>query len=439
MNIILIAAECFPFAKSSGLGDLVFSLAKGIEKEGHNVKVFMPRYGSIDPSTFYIERLPVDFKVRFNNSNVQTMVFKGILPNSFVSVFFIESQSHFGNSKEIYLTKEEESQERNKFFSLAALEVILKLKLAPDVIHLFNSGTAHIANLLRSKNIEYINLNKAGLIFTIHGLQDFSGDFIRYTKDAIKLSDITTTASKTYAHELLSDIQNSILSGIDEDLYNPEIDSGIAQVYSKNYFSIGKKKCKEDLLELCGLEKNNSPLFGMVSRLTEERGIDILIDSLSILANLNLQLVILGKGEESYEQELVQACSKYKNIKVFCAFDHALSKKIYAGSDFFLHPSQYESSGTSILIAMKYGSIPVAHGTPATKEIIIDIVLEEANGIIFKNYTKEDLLEAISKARTYYKNKEKWPRIVKSAMSFDFASINAAKRYLDCYESIVTA
>lgn len=453
MNILFISTECFPFVKTSSLSDITFSLAKGIEKEGHNVTIFLPRYGCIDPSISQIERLPGEFKTKFNDTFIQTAVYKGILPGSFVNVFFIESQNYFSNSKEIYQTKKLD-EERFKFFALSALEAISRINLNPDVIHLFNPRTAYVANLIRSKNIEYSKLNKTALIFTIQSLSsNHSKDFIPETKEVIKLSNLTTTVSKTYAYELLSDMQNcglkevlsqkkdcfcGIQSGINEDEYNPEGDSAIAQTYSKNYFSIGKKKCKEDLQKIFDLGANTQlPLFGMVSDLSYEKGLDILISLLPQIASLNLQLVILGKGELSFEQELTKLSTKYKNLKVLTSNDQILSKKIYAGSDFFLSPKKEDPNGLSVLIAMRYGAIPISYAIGAIKDILTDVEFkDDANGIIFKNYTKEDLLEAINKAIKYYKTKDKWPKLVKEAMSFDSLTTSAAKQYTNCYERV---
>ena len=451
MNLIYISTECFPFAKASGLGDLVSLLAKEIEKEGHNVRVFIPRYGCIDPAIFHIEKLPSEFKIKLNGTPSTTMIYKGILPDSLISVFLIESQSHFSNSREIYLQNEDENTQRNNFFCMASLDFILKLKLEADIIHLFNPSTAYTTRLLKDKNTEYSKLNKTPILFTIHNLVNINDELTTFTNEAINYSDITSTVSKTYAYELLSDMQNigiadsltkkedsftGILSGIDEKIYNPETDNVIAQNYSRNYFSIGKRKCKEDLLIQSGLENNlQIPLFGIVSSLREDKGIELLINSLSQISHLDLQLLILGKGEQVLEQELIKAEKKYKNIKLHIGYDHNLSKKIYAGCDFIICPSKYEPSGTSVMNAMRYGAVPIACSTGAIKDIVVDIEFgEEANGIIFKHYQKEDLAEAINKGLKIYKNKEKWPKLVKGAMSFDFGKLNTGKKYIKFYE-----
>ena len=444
MNVIFIAPECLPFAKVTELADVVTKLSKDIEKEGHNVKVLIPRYGSIDPQLFHIERLPVDFKFRFNDTNATAMVYKGIVPNSFVNVFFIDSQSYFSNSKEIYLGSPNggENLERNKFFSQASLEVISKLKLYPDVIHLFNSSTAHAVRLLCSKQIEYTSLNQARIIFTLYSTYGLKGELLNITSDAIKHSDCITSVSKAYAHELLSNGEGAFLgiqSSIDEDIYNPESDSAITQTYSSNYFSIGKRKCKEDLLKEAGLEINHQiPLFGYIARLKEEDGSDVLNSTIPQIGHLNIQLIILNRGNQTIEQELTKTTSRYKNIKVLSAHEHDTIKKIYAGCDFFISINKPEPSGISALNAMKYGSVPIVYATGAIKDIGIDTYEDDERGncFSFSNYKKDDLLDAIAKAIKYYKNREKWPKLVKQCMTYDLNTFETAKKYINCYKSI---
>ncbi len=455
MNIILIATECFPFAKATTLGDMVNFLAKGIEKEGHNVKVFIPRYGSIDPAFFYIERIPLEFKVPLDGLTVPSSIFKGVLPDSLVNVFFIESQNHFSNSKEIYLphSYQKESQSRNSFFCTASLEAISKLRFNADIIHFFNPECVKIAKLLRSRNIEYSFLNKSKLIFTIQNLEELlNSEITSATNEAINLSDFITTSSKALEEELLLNVHNveitpslvkkkdvfkGILSGIDEETYNPETDSSIAQTYSKNYFSIGKRKCKEDLLELAGFETDvQIPLFGIITRLQKDNELQILTDILPEIADLNLKLIVFGKGEEKSEEHWLTICKNYKNIKICPWQNYDLTKKIYAGSDFYLCLEEGKSDGTSVLTSMRYGGIPIAFNSSAIKEIITDIdSSEKPNGIVFRSYTKEDFFGSIIRATKYYKNKEKWAKLVKETMSFDTSRLNTSKNYLNIYES----
>ena len=360
MNIILVSTECFPFTNESDLGDSVFALARALERLGCNIKVIMPRYGSIEPSYFHIERLPNEFKINFNNSIIPTSVYKGILPNSFVSVFFIESQAHFSNSKEIYLN-DLVNQERFHYFSHAVLNIISILKLDVDLIHLFNSNT----------------LNKIKLLSNL---------------------------------PVVSNI--ALLTGIDWEIYNPEKDPAIKQNYTKEYFTIGKRKCKEELLEKIGLEKNfQLPLIGIIARLEEKSEFKLLTNVLQELKNLKLPVISLIKGEEEY-------------------------RKIFAASDFLLNINK--TDGSLIQMAMRYGSIPIAYNSSAAKAIISDIEnSKDGNGFIFKEYDAESLIEKVLTALKYYKNKEMWTKIVKQAMSFNSDSLIFAKEYKEVYKQLL--
>ncbi len=443
MNVVFISTECSPFATTGIVGDVVYKLAKDVEKEGHNVTIVIPRYGFIDPLSSCIERLPYELKVKHYGSSIIASAFKGILPDSLINVFFVESQNYFSNSKDIYLTEALGNEERCKFFSSTALEIISSLRLHPDIIHFFDSQTAYVSTLLNSGQVESFKESSIGTIFTICDMFDFK-TFRNYITDAIKYSNYVTTLSHGYAQGLLSDVQNFGLSslllqkkehfwgqtlGINEEEYNPENDTVIVQKYSKNYFTAGKKKCKEDLLRELNTEINpQTPLFAMFTRLNSDEGFDLIISSLTQLLSLNLQLIIHGSGNPYYEDELLKLAAKHKNLSVCLGYNDNLVKKICAGSDFFIYPKQFDSSGIPVLVAMKYGCIPIAHISGAMNDIA-------SNGIIFKDYKKESLLDAISTATKLYKNKDKWLKLVKEIMSFDSNELNTTLKYISCYKN----
>ncbi|MBI2996682.1 MAG: glycogen/starch synthase [Candidatus Melainabacteria bacterium] len=430
MNVIFITPECEHFARLSEVGDFVTSLARAVEREGHNVKVFIPRYGCIDPVICHIERLPFEFKLKIPTFTTQAFVYKGILPNSLIGVFLIESQNYFSNSKEIYLGGNVD-EERFNFFSMASLEVISELKFEPHVIHIINPLTSYVAK-------EHTSLRKAGVVFTIHDIYGLSNSLIKATNDAILHSNITTIASKAFLKDILEDnellIQKKesfidIESAYDTDFYNPEKDNFIAQTYSKDYFSSGKRKCKEDLLGHCELEKNiDIPLFGMHTPLLNENEFDIFLNALPEIVNLKAQFLIIGRKNKSYEHEMEKITNRSKNVKTCFDYDFALSKKLLAGSDFFLSPDKYQPSGMSVAIAMRYGSVPICYRKGAVKDMILD------NGILFHDYSQDCLVEAINIAIKYYKNKERWTKLVKQAMSFEVSTQKMAQEYIKCYE-----
>jgi len=441
MDVVYIAPECSPFTAISDLSNIVPSLSKSIEKEGHKVCIFMPRYGCIEPSLFQIERIPAEFKVKVEGVLIPTMVYKGILPNSFVSIFFIESQSFFSNSREVYLDWSLD-KERFKFFSLACVEIISKLKIKPDTVHLFGPRVASIASLL-NKNVKPV--------FTVDNLSRLAPDLVESTKEAISLSSFVTTVSRTYGQELLLDSEYrepllskkeqfiGMLHSLDNDEYNPESNPSIPQTYSKNYFTLGKRKCKEDLLDFLGFQKNMQlPLFLVFLNHPGENTTEI-INTLSLISHQNLQLLVLSFTKEQQFHELNKITSKYKNIKLCPGFDHPLQKKCFAGADFFLGLNKQEPSGLHTLIAMEFGTVPVCYRCGAIKEIIIDVDSnnEGANGITYRDYDKDEILEAMSKAIRCFKSKEIWPRLVKQAMSTSSKITNPAKEYVSYYNQLV--
>lgn len=376
MNVIFITPECFPFTKDSCHGDNVFTLARVLEKSGCNVKIIMPRYGSIEPSHFYIERLPAEFKVKFNNSTVPTFVYKGILPDSFVNVFLIESQTHFSNSKETYLNSPFD-EERFNYFSCAALNIVSSLNFGPEIMHTFNSTMV----------------------------------------DTINKTKIYTDLKNTPV------ILNTGSCGIDWETYNPEKDFALKQNYSKEYFTIGKRKCKEELLENIDLEKNPAhPLIGIVTRTHEEAELKLLNSTLDELKNLKLPVVTLIKEKEKHWTD----------------YDYNFLRKILAGSDFLLNLNKNTTGEILIQMAMRYGSIPITCNSSQIKEIISDIEdLKDGNGFIFNEYTIESLIEKVIIALKYYKNKEFWTKIVKQTMGFNSDSLIFVKKYIELYETLI--
>ena len=451
MNIILIATECFPFALTTSLGNIVYTLAKELENKGHKIRVIIPRYGYIDPQSCHLERMPLEPKVSLNGTQITSSVFKGILPHTMTSLFFLESQTYYSNSKETYPENisQEDLQNRNLFFSLAALEVILKLKLNPDIIHVFNRHASFIPALLRKSNIEYSQLSKSKIIFTIQdSMEGIIPSITTNVQEAIHYSDAVTTISKQYKQELLSntDIAEPLVKkgglfintgiNLDQELFDPETDGQIAQQYSKGYFTAGKKKCKEDLLEILEKEKDTqAPLFG-ITGLTSD--LEFCLNSLEELASLNIHLVIFNKENSPIEKDLLKLRSKYKNVSVLTGNKLELEKKIYAGCDFFISLDKTHQDGLPILIAMRYGSIPIAYNSGGAAEIIIDDDTKEAfNGITFRNYKPRDLANAVTKALSYYKNKENWTNFVKQVMSINTDPANSTENHINCYQAAI--
>jgi len=225
-----------------------------------------------------------------------------------------------------------------------------------------------------------------------------------------------------------------ILNGLDYSIWDPATDKFIAKNYSLQKPN-GKLEDKEELQRICKLPvKKEIPLIGIVSRLAEQKGFDILAEALEQICKMDLQLVILGTGDLKYHALLENAVKRYpKIIALYLKFDDQLAHKIYAGSDMFLMPSKYEPCGLGQLISFKYGTIPIVFKTGGLADTV-----NKDNGFVLERYSKEDLIKAVQEGLAAFKNKEKWPKLVKQAMQYNFSWEEAAKKYVKLYEKAKT-
>lgn len=457
MKILMCASEVVPFAKTGGLADVAGALPLALEKLGQEIIIVLPRYKSIQESQFRIKRLKDDISY--------SMIGKEI------KVYFIESDNYF-NRDGLYGDKTgdyKDNLERFSYYSKRTLQLLKEIRFKPEIIHVHDWQSSLIPVYLKTKssddtfykdiktvltihNIGYQGLfskeefPKLGLdwgLFNIEGLEFY--DKINILKGGVVFSDIINTVSPTYSKEIqtkefgfglegvLQKRRKSvfgILNGLDYSIWNPETDKFIAQKYSLRNIK-DKYKNKEGLQKVCGLPlKRDIPLFGIVSRLAEQKGFDILAEAIDTICKMNLQLVILGTGDIKYHQILEAIIKKYpKVISLHLKFDDPLAHKIYAGSDIFLMPSKYEPCGLGQMISLKYGTIPLVFETGGLADTV-----DKDNGFIFDNYKKEDLIKAIKKVIDAFKDKKKWGALICKAMRCNFSWEESAKRYLSLYE-----
>jgi starch synthase len=285
--------------------------------------------------------------------------------------------------------------------------------------------------------------------FSIKGLEYYGK--MNFMKGGILFSDIITTVSEKYAREIQtseyghgldgvlrdrsSDIYG-VLNGVDYTEWNPEKDPHLAANYNETDLS-GKKKCKEELIEIFKLEGSaETPLIGIISRLADQKGFDILADAMDELMRMKLLIVLLGKGEEKYERKFAELGEKYKgSLGVKIAFDNVLAHKIEAGSDMFLMPSRYEPCGLNQMYSLKYGTIPVVRATGGLEDTIkeFDPETQKGNGFKFAEYSPGAMIEEAKKALETYQNKDLWLRLMRNAMKEDFSWKRSALKYIDIY------
>lgn len=457
MKIAMCASEVVPFAKTGGLADVAGALPLALESEKQEVIIVMPRYKMVDAAKFGLKKVKEDISC--------ATIGKGI------KVYFIEKDEYF-NRDGLYGDKNgdhKDNLDRFSYYCKRALELFKEINFQPDIIHvhdwqaclipvylktLYASGPFYkkTKTILTIHNIGYQGLfakdefPKLGLdwsLFNVEGLEFY--DKVNILKGGMIFADIINTVSATYAKEIqtkefgfglegvLNKRRNSvfgILNGLDYDIWNPQTDKYIASKFDVKFIE-GKAKDKEDLQKICGLpQKKDVPLFGVVSRLAEQKGFDIVADGIDEICKMGLQLVILGTGDLKYHEIMEDMVKKYpKVISLNLKFDDQLAHKIYAGSDIFLMPSKYEPCGLGQLIAFRYGTIPLVFKTGG----LADTVSEE-NGFIFDEYSKAELLKTIKKAIKAFGAKGKWLELVKKAMGLNFSWEASAKKYIQLYE-----
>lgn len=477
MKILFAAAEVAPFAKIGGLGDVAGSLPKAISKAGHDIRVILPLYGCIDQKKYNLENIfNSQISLDFGGKEVRASLKEGKIPDSDVIVYFVANDEYFGSHNEIYPKKTYAGFDHERFvvFSLASLELAKKINFRPDMVHCNDWHAAKIPVYLKtkindafykdtaivysihnlayqgkySKNIlEFANLD-ADKIFNPEGLE-FHND-VNWMKGGIVYSDQVNTVSEKYAEEIQTPEYGEgldgllrankykltgILNGIDYNVWNPETDSVIAANYGIKDLS-GKNICKKALQNEFNLEQSEKPVMAIVSRLVDQKGLDLIFSIAEELKNMELQFIILGAGEEKYEKFFGDLNKKSENIRSIIGFDTKLARKIYAGSDMFLMPSRFEPCGLGQLISLRYGTIPVVRKTGGLADTVIDYNSDKTsgNGFVFENYDSDHLLKTIKRALEIFSNKEDRKKIIYNGMSSDFSWKKSADKYLNLYK-----
>jgi starch synthase len=484
MKIAYITSEAFPYVKTGGLADVGGSLPIALNKQGCDVKLFIPKYSVIDELRYKLTyRWDIDeIPIRINGQIHSVHVHQSKLPGSNVDVFFIDCPHYFFR-KSIY-TNDRDEDERFILFSKAIIELIQKLKWIPDVINCNDWQTGLLPLLLRDKYKWDEKLKKIATVFTIHNIGyqgifpksalsnaevgedffytngpiEFHGN-VSFIKAGIVFSDLVNTVSPTYANEILTqeygagleDILGErqaelygILNGADYTIWNPENDKLIPFRYSKRYLT-GKLKNKKYLLNKLGLEFDESiPLIGIVSRLVEQKGLDILSEIINDLMNPNTQWVILGSGENKYETLFNLLSRQYpEKVAVYIGYNNELSHLIEAASDIFLMPSKYEPCGLNQVYSLKYGTVPVVRRTGGLADTVEDWYdsLHKGNqtgtGFSFNDYSSYALKSTLERAVITFADKTAWKKIQVNGMNKDYSWEFSAKQYISLYEKAI--
>lgn len=483
LSILISASEAVPFAKSGGLADVVGSLPRYLRKLGHDVRIVIPRYYSIDRERFALSLLPGVLVVPMGVlGNEYCAVYEGRIPDSDIPVYFLEHEGYYGR-KGLYDVDNVEFADNDRrfvFLSKGSLELCKMIDFRPDVIHANDWHTALIPLLLNTTYETDTHVGGAASILTIHNMQ-YQGSFppsamevigvgwehftflgtekddrVNLLKGGIYNANIITTVSEGYSAEIQTPAFGwglegvlkerspdlfGILNGVDYSEWNPENDRFIAANYSAEDHC-GKSLCKADIQRIAGLpEKAEVPLIGIVSRMAKQKGIDCLAAALPRLLNLELQIVMLGEGEPWAHFYFGGEAAKHPDrLAVVIGYDNILAHKIEAGADFFLMPSAFEPCGLNQMYSMRYGTLPIVRATGGLDDSVDNFNENELTGTGFKfnDLNPGALFDTVGWAvHTWYHRKEAMTRLIRNAMEKRFTWEDAAGKYERLYRLAV--
>ncbi len=480
LKVLFLSPEVAPFAKSGGLGDVAGALPLSLKHYGVDIRIAMPFYRVVKEAEFDKRNLIRDLEVPLGPANLKADILETRLED--IPVYLLEREEMYdrpnlyGNSRGDYY----DNLERFSFFGHAALSLAKHLDFAPDIVHCHDWQTGIVPALLKGPYSKVKGLSDAASVFTIHnmGYQGiFPGNKLAVTglsptgffhpggmeywgnisllKAGIIYSDAITTVSPTYAAEI-QDTEHGmgmegvlkgrasslygILNGVDYNKWDPVVDDYITTNYSAGFMS-GKTRCKEALIKEMRLDPSllKKPLCGVISRLDNQKGLDILIKILDDMVNLDVGLVVLGSGDERIQDDIKEAMDRHQGkIAAFMGFNDSLAHRIMAGADLLIIPSRYEPCGLTQMYALKYGTIPLVRATGGLNDTIetFDEKTGKGNGFKFRPDDSKALLNEIKRAVRLFKNKKVWKRLMLNAMAADFSWDRSAKAYLDLYNAI---
>ena len=476
-KILFVASESVPFIKTGGLADVVGSLPKYFNKEKYDVRVMLPKYMCMKQEW----KKKLQYKTHFYMDLNWRSQYVGILEleHDGIIFYFVDNEYYFSGAKPYGYIHED--IEKFAFFSKAALSALPLIDFRPDIIHCHDWQTGLIPVYL--DNFRYGNEFFRGIrsVFTIHNLKfqgiwdkksvkDITGlpeyyfvpDKLEAYKDAnylkggVVYADRVTTVSNSYAEEIkmpfygekLDGLMNAranclsgIVNGIDYDDYNPETDIHVPYHYNAENFRKEKVKNKMELQKELGLEVDSKTMMiGIVSRLTDQKGFDLIAYVMDELCQDAVQFVVLGTGEEQYENMFRHFAWKYNGkVSANIYYSEALSHKIYAACDAFLMPSLFEPCGLSQLMSLRYGTVPIVRETGGLKDTVeaYNEFEKTGTGFSFSNYNAHEMMNTVRYAeRIYYDKRRDWNKIVERAMLKDFSWNNSAKQYEELYDNL---
>jgi len=480
LKILMVTSEVTPYAKSGGLADAVAALSRSLSRAGHEVKIFLPRYYSIDRST--LEALPDPMAVPLGSGEAWTGLYRGSLPDSNVEVYFLDYERFYGRDG-IYGTKAEpdfgDNPARFALLSRAAFQLCRRLSWIPDVFHAHDWPSSLVPVYL--KHLEGGEFSASASVLSVHnlGYQGIYGkeafpslglpwelfygaSFEHYgrvniLKAGLATADCLSTVSPTYSREIQTPALGAgldgllrfrsadlvgILNGVDSGDWDPAHDRLIPAKFSSRDLS-GKAACKKALQRSFGLAEDASkPLVAMVARLTDQKGIAELFgpsygSAAKLCSDMDLQFIVQGSGEKWCESELKSLSSRFPNFKARLGYDEGAAHLVEAGADFFLMPSRYEPCGLNQMYSLLYGTLPIVHRTGGLADTVENYNQETGSGtgFMFDNLTPRSIYDTTGWAVwAYYNKKDHIDAMRKRAMEKDFSWERPAGEYAKLYE-----
>lgn len=491
LKILFVSSEVFPFVKTGGLADVSSALPQMLSELGHEVRIVIPKYGAVDERKFKIHEIVrlKDLQVKIGEKDVIFSLKSCFLPGPRirVQIYFLDNQEYFGGRNSLYVDPKTgkdypDNDERFILLSRAVMELIIKLGWIPDVIHLNDWQCGLIPAYLKTIYKGQEGFDQFKTLFTIHNLA-YQGQFppstfaktglpkelesaskgilhggkVNFMKSGLLFADVINTVSQTYANEIrtkeeygegLKDVLAKrkdslfgIVNGIDKNVWNPEKDKMIPANYSAK--NIEEKLInKKELAEKFGLEFNeNTPIIGLISRLYDSKGLDLVQKAFADLMKLDIQFILLGTGDHKFHSFFEKAASKYpKKFAAYLGFNDELAHLIEAGADMFLMPSKYEPCGLNQMYSLTYGTVPIVRETGGLADTVIKYneKTEEGNGFVFKKYEVDEMIKEIKRAVKTFEDKKVWQKIMRAGMKLDFSWDVSAKRYIELYKTILS-
>ncbi len=480
MKILLITSEMVPFSKTGGLADVAGALPKELKDLGHDTRVIIPKYRSDGKLGITAKLLLQGLEVSVGQEKRKANIYEAKIDGGAI-VYLVENELFERDG--LYQEKGRDypdNAERFIFFCKAALALIKAIGWEPHVIHTNDWQTALIPAYIKTVLSKDMFYNTIATVYTIHnmgymgifpaekmpltglGWEYFTPDTMEFwgnvcfSKAGIVYSDVINTVSETYALEIQTEefghgldglIRSrsrdvyGILNGIDYKIWDPQKDPCLKKHYTSSDLR-GKAANKSILRKTCGLsQKKDTPVIGMVSRLSDQKGFDILSGCFDAVIDLGAQFVILGTGDPRYHELFGGYAKKYPGqVSVNLGFDSAAAPLIYAGSDLFLMPSRYEPCGLGQLISFKYGTVPVVRSTGGLADTVIDLDADpdKGNGFMFKEYSSDALYAAVKRAvLRYSSDKKAWASVAKRIMGYDYSWNLSARKYVALYKKAI--